>query len=310
MIEETAVRDRTPVHEEVVMTQLQATRAATRQRTDRGDIRSILVHVEARPEAAPRLRMAAEFARDCEATLLGVAVQRPPGLGLAGPYAVGLGEGVGELQAAVELGLKEAEDLFRAATAGLKTEWLALNDIPAATLARVSRGADLIVAGGAPLGFSDPYCSADSAELVMLAGRPVLVAPPHGGRLRGEGVVIAWKDTREARRAVADSLPFLRRAREVRVVEVCAGGDAFALAELHTYEVAQYLRRHGIKAEAKAIISPPECVVRELHLQAQAIEADLIVAGAYGHSRTGEWLFGGVTRSLLREPEHFTLLSR
>lgn len=173
-------------------------------------------------------------------------------------------------------------------------------------MARLSRGVDLIVAGGAPL--DRPSRSADTAELVMRCGRPVLVAPPWGGKLRAEVVVVAWKDTRESRGAVADALPFLKAAEAVSVIEVC-DYDADAEAELHTFEAVRYLRRHGVTAHAKAIIAPPERVATELNIVAQAIDADLIVAGAYGHTRLGEWLFGGVTRSLIHEPERFALLS-
>ena len=291
------------------MTALQTQRMAPPRARARADIRSVLVHVEPTDEAAPRLRAAAELARDCGATLLGVGVQKSPGLDLAEPYAVGVGPGLRELEAAVEFALARAEQMFRAAADGLASDWLALQDVPAPTLARLSRAADLIVAGGAPLGLADAFRSADTADLVLMSGRPVLVAPPHGGRLVADSIVVAWKDSRESRRAVADSLPFLKAAREVRVVEVCAGGDAYALAELHTFEVVENLRRHGVKAEAKAIIAPPESVVLELNQQARAIDADLIVAGGYGHSRLGEWLLGGATRELLLAPERFTLFS-
>ncbi|MFI4950147.1 MAG: universal stress protein, partial [Caulobacterales bacterium] len=264
----------------------------------------LLVQVEPGADAAPRLQVAVDLARRLDATLLGVGLDQVQGIGIGDPFMDG--DWMNDLEALVQENLKRAEANFRAQTSGLRAEWLAFEAAPAPAIARLSRSVDLIVAGGAPL---DSYGrSADTAELAVRSGRPVLVAPPLGGKLRGEAVVVAWKDTREARRAVADSLPFLKAAETVSVVEVC-DSDAYADAELHTFEVVQYLRRHGVDAHAKAIIAPPERVATELNIVAQAIEADLIVAGAYGHTRLGEWLFGGVTRSLLQEPERFALLS-
>jgi nucleotide-binding universal stress UspA family protein len=121
-------------------------------------------------------------------------------------------------------------------------------------------------------------------------------------------VVVAWKDTRESRRALADSLPFLKAAEQVTVVEVC-GKDELADARIRTADVVKYLQRHGVKATAKAVSAPPDRVSAELNIAAQAIGADLIVAGAYGHTRLGEWMFGGVTYDLLHAPERFVLLS-
>ena len=142
----------------------------------------------------------------------------------------------------------------------------------------------------------------------MQCGRPILVAPPKPGKFLGRAVVVAWKDTREARRAVADSLPFLKAAGQVVVVECCAK-DGIAEARLNTSDVVQHLRRHGVEAFGKAVPAARERVSAELQITAQEIGADLIVAGAYGHSRLGEWAFGGVTFDLLKAPERFILLS-
>ena len=104
------------------------------------------------------------------------------------------------------------------------------------------------------------------------------------------------------------SLPFLKAAKDVVVLEVCDEGD-FGDAELHTFTVVEHLRRHGVDARAKAAIAPADCVCHEIGVTARAIGADLVVAGGYGHARLGEWVFGGVTRDLLQAPERFVLLS-
>jgi nucleotide-binding universal stress UspA family protein len=269
-------------------------------------IRSILVHVEPSPQVSPRLHVAVDLARKFDATLHGVGVEMLQTY--SDPYGMLVGDWVVELQKLVTENLKRSEETFRAKSAGLKTEWTAVETFPASAMTRLSRSADLIVAGGAPLGAEGAFRSADTAELVMTTGRPVLVAPPTGGVFHGRAVVVAWKDTREARRALADSLPFLKAAEQVVVLEVC-DKESMADARVHTADVVQHLRRHGVKATAKAVAAPPERVATELNIEAQAIGADLIVAGAYGHTRLGEWMFGGVTYDLLNAPERFVLLS-
>jgi nucleotide-binding universal stress UspA family protein len=262
---------------------------AAKAKTDTA-LKSILVHVEATPETSPRLQAAVDVARMFDATLLGVGVEMLQTY--SDPYGMLGGEWVVQLQSLIEDDLKRSEATFRAKTAGLKAEW----------------SADLIVAGGAPLGREGNYRAADTAELVMVSGRPVLVAPPKAAKFHGRAVVVAWKDTREARRALVDAMPFLKAAEEVVVVE-CCDKDSLVDAQANTADVVRHLRRHGVSAVGKAIAAKPDRVATELHVAAQAIGADLIVAGAYGHTRLGEWAFGGVTYDLLHAPERFVLLS-
>ncbi|WP_394760813.1 universal stress protein [Phenylobacterium sp.] len=269
-------------------------------------LRSILVHVEGSPEASGRVQVAADLARMFDATLLGMGVETIQTY--SDPYGLLGGEWVVQLQSLVQDDLKRAEETFLAKTAGLRTEWASVETFPVAAMARQARSADLIVAGGAPLGGEGVYRAASPVELVMQTGRPVLVAPPKPGKFHGRAVVVAWKDTREARRALADSLPFLKAAEQVVVVECCAK-DGIADARLNTSDVVQHLRRHGVDAFGKAVTAAPERVSTELQITAQEIGADLIVAGAYGHTRLGEWAFGGVTYDLLNALERFVLLS-
>jgi nucleotide-binding universal stress UspA family protein len=290
------------------MTQQQDTATAIRPQQATSSIRSILVHVEPGAEAQPRLQTAVALANKLDAMLIGVGAEMIQTQGLAEAHGFADSTWLSDLQKLVEENLRNAERAFRAKTAGLRTAWLALEELPAPALARVSRSADLILAGGAPLKFVDAYRMAQTAELVLLSGRPVLVAPPEGGKFRGEAVVVAWKDTREARRAIADALPFLQMAQDVVVQEICRE-DGFADAEVHTFAVVEHLKRHGVAARAKVTIAPVAHATVELNATADGIGADLIVAGGYGHSRLGEWVFGGVTRSLLQSPERFVLLS-
>jgi nucleotide-binding universal stress UspA family protein len=270
--------------------------------------RSILTHVQPQAEARPRLAVAAELARKLDATLIGVGSEMLQPIGASDPFGMLGGEFIAAMLEVIQSNLASAEAHFHEATAGLRNQWLALEDMPDRALARVSRGADLIVAGGSPLRDRDSYTGCNASELILKAGRPVLVAPPQGGELAARAVVIAWKDTREARRALADSLPILKCADEVLLLEVCAKGEAADIAPHHG-AVLEHLARHGVTARSKIVPGEPAFAADTLQGEATALGADLIVAGGYGHSRLGEWVMGGVTADLLADPQRFVLFS-
>jgi nucleotide-binding universal stress UspA family protein len=271
-------------------------------------IRSLLVHVEPDSEGTARLDAAADLAHKLSARLIGVAAEAVPPLAVSENVGALAAIWIVEIEAALRENRERAEAAFRRRAVGLDVEWLALQTYPADALARLARGADLVFAGGASQMDLDDCRVAQTAELVVKCGRPVLVVPRNGGRLRGEAVVVAWKDTREARRAVADALPFLQAAEEVVVQEVCKA-DGYADAEVHTDGVVQHLKRHGVAARAKVTLLDRDDVTEELRATARGIDADLIVAGGYGHSRLAELIFGGVTQGLLEAPDQFVLFS-
>jgi nucleotide-binding universal stress UspA family protein len=98
---------------------------------------------------------------------------------------------------------------------------------------------------------------------------------------------------------VQSALPYLKMAKHIALVQVAEDVLEGAARE-QLSDVAKYLRRHGIAVNAKAILHPQGSVSEQLRSAAKEEHADLIVAGAYGHSRLGEWIFGGVTQNLLR----------
>jgi nucleotide-binding universal stress UspA family protein len=270
--------------------------------------KTLLTHVQSDPKAGPRLACAAALARDLDCTFLGLGAEMIPPSGASDPYGILEGEWIVAMRDQLEKNLDAAEAMFEAAAKDLPHDWVRMIDLPGKAVARAARAADIIVAGGAPLDGHDNYRACDIGELVITAGRPVLVAPPGGGHLKGDRIVVAWKDSREARRAVSDALPLLQRAQEVVVLEVFEKDGAEA-AEYHTSDVVKALARHGVQAHARVTEAAEDSVCRELNLAAVAIGADLIVSGGYGHNRMSEWVFGGVTRTLLSDPERFVLLS-
>ncbi len=149
---------------------------------------------------------------------------------------------------------------------------------------------------------------ASPANVIMEAGLPALLAPAGEATLSGRYVVVAWQNSRECRRAVGDALPFLARAERVFLVRV-AGGSAGEKDPSGLEEVAGRLKRHGITVEAETKASAMASVALDLQQAADRHGADLIVTGAYGHSRVREWVLGGVTRDLIGGASKFVLFS-
>ncbi|HSV01406.1 MAG TPA: universal stress protein, partial [Roseiarcus sp.] len=133
------------------------------------------------------------------------------------------------------------------------------------------------------------------------------LAPARATGLKLTRALVCCKDSREARRAVADALPMLKASRAVDVVEL-VGRHEIERAQARVADVGEWLHRHGVEANCFTI---PLAGVESVHLAAiaQDLEADLVVAGAFGHSRLREWAFGGVTQDLLTRGERCTLVS-
>ncbi|MER8613912.1 universal stress protein [Mesorhizobium sp. M0435] len=182
------------------------------------------------------------------------------------------------------------------AGASVDTEWRGAVGNPTRLLIGSARVADLIVTaspeGGSP---GNVHRSTDLGNLILQAGRPVFVASTNQENFRINKVLVGWKDTREARRAVTDAMPFLQMAQEVRVITI--EDDATDETWNSLNDVVAFLSNHGVRA--KADVFPERSDGGSIADVAEAMHADLIISGAYGHSRFREWIFGGATRSLL-----------
>jgi nucleotide-binding universal stress UspA family protein len=255
---------------------------------------SIMVPMDLNPLSEARAKLATGLADRFSSRLIGIAAQP-----IEAPlYFEAPVEGVPGIVEIEERRSKEdlakAEAVFRrVAGARNRIEWRQALAFPRDYVLEHARAADLIVAarpcrsdgGLRPM-------SVDGGDLVMDAGRPVLVVPPDVDLLAAKRIVIAWKDAREARRAVWDSMPFLKRAAEVSILAVDA-------EDRGARDVAAYLGLHGIEAAVLTRPATNAAVAGEIVRIAQQEGADLIVCGAYGHSRAREWAFGGVTHDLL-----------
>src|SRR5262249_54711329 len=262
---------------------------------------TLMVHVDVEPKSDARVRLAAQLADRFASTLIGISACVLPPYPAEGAYFV-TPEFVEQEQQDILTALQHTEAFFRAAAGeqGSKSEWLEWRsaiDLPENFVVSEARSSDLVIVGRAPSPMDICRCL-DPGAAVLRVGRPMLVVPPGVDTLKAERILIGWKDSREARRALQDSLPLLHEAKTVAVVEVYEDGME-ALARRHVEDVARYLTRHRISVGSATADVAKHGIADHLIDLARVEGADLIVTGAYGHSRLGEWIFGGVTRELL-----------
>ena len=254
---------------------------------------SIMVAVDLGEHARDRIRLAGHLADVFQAHLIGVAAEMPPYQGASAGPTPGSAYFIPSIQEAVLNDLRLAHDTFDQAASGRSNvEWRSTLDFPLAFLTSQATAADLVVVGRHRKGH--PLLSVDPGDALMELGRPVLVVPPKIDRVDLKRVVVAWKNTREARRAVWDAIPLLKRASHIHVVTVNEDDRACGAED-----VARYLKVHDIQATPSQTDAGGVAVSEALLDVVAECGADLLVAGAYGHGRLREWIFGGVTRDLL-----------
>lgn len=268
-----------------------------------------MVHLDLGRSNDGLLEIARDLANRLQAKVIGIAACQP--------VTMAYGEGhitadlIEQDRAEIEAELRAAEANFRSAfqNHGEALEWR--SSVSYASLAdyvaREARAADLVITGVATGDLFDATRTINQGDLVMHAGRPVLLVPIATSAMHLEQAVVGWKDTRETRRATFDAIPLLRLASRVTVVEI-ASEDKLAHARARLADVVAWLERHGVKAVWEAVAATGDDIA-QLNLIAQEHHADLIVAGAYGHRRAHEWALGGVTRDLLLRPNRCALVS-
>jgi nucleotide-binding universal stress UspA family protein len=245
-------------------------------------ISDILVYADPSSASDERLDLACRLARRFGAHLIGVVPEDAASVG------------------------ERFETLLR--QEGLQGDWRMAIGLSASHVARRAQAADLVILGQR---IPDHSTGLDApADVILACGRPVLIVPYAGRRLDrlGENVLIAWNGSREAGRAVQDALPLLAMpgAATVLLVDPEEGED-IELAE----ELVAHLGRHGLHAKTEIIRQERAGLpVAEILLaQAAKLDADLLIMGAYGHSRMREVILGGVTRDILRSMNVPVLMS-
>jgi nucleotide-binding universal stress UspA family protein len=275
--------------------------------------KTILVHLNDSRRANRILGPALELARRYEAHLIGLHVF--PGIVLNPPVAMPYG---GSVVGSAVAGEREESDKIRAvfeeATRNqpLVPEWREIKathaDLGALVLEH-ARTTDLIVAGQSDPDWDLAPVLDFPERLAMGSGRPVLVVP-HAGVFRtvGERVTVAWAGRRESARAVFDALPLLKEAQNVQILTVSHKDEKTGDRAADT-EIAAVLARHGVKVSTRRSDAITTGIADEILNRVADEGSDLIVMGAYGHSRLREFVFGGVTREITRHMTVPTLLS-
>jgi nucleotide-binding universal stress UspA family protein len=269
---------------------------------------TLMVHLDLDHPNDARLKIVGDLAERFSAGVIGITACLDMPTAFADGYTAGLL--IEQEHAETEKRMQEAEARFRAEMRNRAKyiEWRSAIAQPTAYVAAQSRAADLIILGtNRHREMLDPSRTVDPGELVNWVGRPVLLIPQEVERLEAKTILVAWKDTREARRAVWDALPFLQKCDKAIVVEIDESKDPTA-ARTRVNDVVEWLQRHNVEASGTV---PPLVDAPAMQLDTIAWEegADLIVAGAYGHSRFREWVLGGVTRDLIMRTPRCTLLA-
>ena len=272
---------------------------------------SLIVYVDDEPDNTQRIEQAAALAKAHGAHLIGVSACAPE-TPMADAYGAGilLGEVLTAQHERAESALKGAEERFRdiATRVGVGCEWRADVGDPTSLLIKHARAADVLIVGRDSANASG-WRAPIPSDLAMRAGRSILIVPPNPARaVAGAPVLLAWTDSRESRLAAVAAIPLLREAESVRVVELCDPEDMDG-ARLRTADVTAWLKRHGVRAEAEARAHDDRSAGRRLLDCAAEMKAGAIVSGAWGHARMRQWIFGGVTQTLITESPVALLLA-
>jgi len=273
----------------------------------------IVVFIDGRTEAAGILEFAGMLAQEHDARLISVFMQPEPIVTPAETFARGKG-----MQSTIEVHEAQLqrietdhrtqfEDIVR--RHGIQSEWRSLPYL-SSEVGVHAYYADLVV-------IARPESTGQTAgppglaeSLVLSSGRPIILFPPGSTVSRVDRILMAWNATRESIRAAADALPLLAKAKAVEVLVVDHERNRAGYGQEPGADIARHLARHGAQVEVRRLSSGGKDVGRLLVSEGAAFRADLLVMGAYGHSQLREWMFGGVTRTVLYEAGLPVLMSR
>ena len=264
---------------------------------------SVMVHLDRSERAMHRLNLAARYAQAHNAKLIAVYASFA-----ASPNWFYMMEGAAQYLEEDRRRRDKVRDAvharFRQATEGLsvEAEWRSVEGDPLALVLREAREADLLVVGQRDSDDGDGFVAAQFVEtLILESGRPVLVVPYAGNfTALPQRVLVAWSGGRESARALHDAMPMMTGA-NVHVLQITSTQPKHWAEETTVGQVVRALNTRGIQATAEETeCADSDTAVGELLLSRAAdFNADLIVMGAYGHSRLRELVLGGVTRTLL-----------
>jgi len=263
--------------------------------------KTLLIPVDGRERSARSLELGCRIANLFDSHVVGLFIQPPIQIPSA-VRAEGAEKMLRDLQQKMNVqAAMEAKARFDSAVMPAlmqRAEWRTTEGTRAEAVALHARYADLVV-----INQTDPE-SPDATHfgdaVLLSVGRPVLLVPYVGEqRSFGQNILVCWNTSREASRAVTDALPLLQRAANVTVLTVDGHATRYGHGESAGADVALYLARHGVKTVASQTVSGSVDVGSVILSRAFDLSADLIVMGAYGHSRVREIVLGGATRTVL-----------
>jgi len=247
--------------------------------------KDLLVIVDDDPHTRERISHAADLAERFDAHLTGLCVS-----------VTGASEAVHRARRARQLFEDEV------GRRRISTEWRSAADFPVDVAVVQARYADLIIAG--QLEPEDPQAPVNNpppGDIALSAGRPILVFPYVGRYNRiAQRVLVAWDASREATRAINDAMPLLAPAAAVTVLTVDPPIGRTEHGDVPGADIALHLARHGVNARVEKTVSGGIGIGDLLLSRASDLGADLLVMGAYGHSRVRELVLGGATCMVLR----------
>lgn len=270
------------------------------------NFRTILVHLDDQPRGSVRVNLAAAWAREHAAHLVGLS---PTGLlDMPGQVGPALGGAANYIQLSLEYLDQRAQqiaDRFEQQVRSLQLPSFEVrvpraDPVPATVAA--ARCADLVIVGQTDPDVKAGAVARDFPQQVMLqSGCPVLVVPYTGSpRPTAARVLVAWHPGRESARALHDALPVLQRAAQVHLVHFSGSSAEGAEQRLQLEEASRWLQRHGVAVQAGIEVTRID-VGNALLSRVVDLDADLVVMGGYGHSRLREFVLGGVTRTVLSD---------
>lgn len=260
-------------------------------------IKTILVHLANDDQHPVRLEVALKLARLHGAHIIALFLTHPAHMPAG---AAGRSFSMSFLQESIDTARKAAEALrqefdARCEEAGVTHDWLVEEHDHLDDMVRHAHCADLVIVSQSENRFLEDHVSHTVPETIaMSSGVPTLILPKvfNPAEVIGKNIVVAWRSTREAVRAVRNALPILKLAEKVTVLSVCRKEDI----ETHPEEIAAYLKRHGIDGfgllDERSDRDAGEVIMEYVENN----KADLIVMGAYSRSKVKELLFGGATR--------------
>jgi nucleotide-binding universal stress UspA family protein len=274
--------------------------------------KQVLVHVEPGSTSEARLKYAIGLARTFGARLTGLTVTLSPAeipAAMIGDAQI-LNAAIDAARESADYAKQQFERLM--CECGLATDWRNGEGNPAQVVGAEAARADVLVIGGRLRNDMDGgFYRLAPGDVLMACGRPTIVVPENLAiDFHAKRILLAWKNTPEAARAAHDAIPLLIQAEEVILAEVASAGGWNGGYSISIEDMADHLRVHGAKITTTRFEEQASDAGDLLLDFGAKNRVDLIVAGAYGHSRVREWALGGVTASLLQHAQVPCLFSR